>query len=406
MTDAGRLNETILDLLVPNAARDLGAIAGSLEPGDWDYILARSREHRFLPLLNWTLAQCAALDRVPPVVRQTLAETYRQQSLRALIVQRELLLLHRLLDEADVAHVFLKGSFLAQVTYPHPALRPVRDLDVVVRPQDAERAQTALVTAGYTPRKEAPGMISAYVEQEKHLPALMSPSRRMKIELHVHVDRPDGILAGLDAFRNIAEHKLGGETLHFMDPTDLLVHLCVHAANVHGFNNGPLIVADIGFLLQNGNLDAECIKTRAAELGVSKPVALTLALTESCWGSIRNGPQGLFEPVSPEILAIARQLCLRSFDERGNVDFFADLARPKSKAGTAVMLVRKLFPSGKRLALEFGEPQSALERLRFHVRHCHRILVERLPELIRGYRQIALNAEVEDAKHLKAWLET
>lgn len=406
MTDEGRLNETILDLLVPNAARDLGDIAGSLAPSDWDYILTRSREHRFLPLLNWTLVQCAALDRVPQVVRQTLGETYRQQSLRALIVQRELLMLHRVLEEADVAHVFLKGAFLAQVTYPHPALRPVRDIDVVVRPQDAERAQTALITAGYTPRKEAPGKISAYVEQEKHLPALVSPSRRIKIELHVHVDKPGGILGGLDAFRNIAEHKLGGETLSFMDPTDLFVHLCVHAANVHGFNNGPLIVADIGFLLQNSDLDAECIKRRAAELGVSKPVALTLALTESCWGSIRNCPKGLFDPVSPKILSIARQLCLRSFDERGNVDFFASLAQPKSKVGTALMLVRKLFPSGKRLALEFGEPQSVLERLRFYGRHCHRILVERIPALIRGYGQTALNAEVENAKHLKAWLET
>lgn len=405
MTDVGRLNETILDLLVPNAGRDLGAIVASLEPSDWDYILARGREHRFLPLLNWTLGQSAALEHVPQTVRHALAETNRHHTLRALNIQRELLLLHRLLEEAEVAHVFLKGAYLAQVTYPHPALRPVRDLDVVVDPHDAERAQEALVVAGYTPLKTAPGMIAAYVEQEKHLPGLISPSRKITIELHVHVDQPGGVLAGLDAFRSITTHKLGGEMLPFMDPTDLLIHLCVHAANFHGFNNGPLIIADIGFLLQNANLDVEQIMMRSAELGVSKPVALTLALTESCWGSKRNELPMITDKVSPDMVKIARHLCLRSLDERSNVDFFAKLAQPKTKMDAASMLAQKLFPSKKRLALEFGQPRSSVELLWFYAQRVHRIMVERIPELTRGRKQTAFNAEVENAKALRAWLK-
>ena len=405
MTDTGRLNETILDLIVPNAARDLGAIVASLDLSDWDYILARGREHRFLPLLNWTLGQSGALEKVPLATRQTLAETNRQQTLRALAVQRELLLLHRLLEEAVIAHVFLKGAYLAQVTYPHPALRPMRDLDVVVHPQDAERAHEALVVAGYTPLKAAPGMIAAYVEQQKHLPGLISPSRKITIELHVHVDQPGGVLAGLDAFMNITTHKLGGEMLPFMDPTDLLIHLCVHAANFHGFNNGPLIIADIGFLLQNANLDVEQIMMRSAELGVGKPVALTLALTESCWGNKRNDLPMMTYAVSPVMLKVARYLCMRSFDERSNVDFFAKLAQPKTKIGAAIMLAQKPFPSKKRLALEFGQPRSTVELLWFYVQRVHRIMVERVPKLALGRTQTAFNDEVENAKTLQLWLE-
>lgn len=406
MKDTGRLNEMILDLLVPNAGRDFGAIAANLEPSDWDYILSRGREHRFLPLLNWTLGQTAALEHVPQAIRQALAETNRHHTLRALNIQRELLLLHRLLKEADVAHVFLKGAYLAQVTYPHPALRPVRDLDVVVHPKDAERANEALVVAGYTPLKAAPGMIAACVEQEKHLPGLISPGGKILIELHVRIDQPGGVLAGLDAFRNITTHKLGGGSLPFMDPTDLLIHLCVHAANIHGFNNGPLIIADIGFLLKNAELDTEQILRRAAELGVSKPVALTLALTESCWETKRNDLPMIINTIPPDLLKIARQLCLRRLDERSNVDFFANLAKPKTKIDAVRLLAERLFPSRKRLALEFGQPRSLFEQVWFYSRRLHRLVVERIPELAMGRMKIAFKAEVEHAKNLKEWLES
>jgi hypothetical protein len=52
MPDVARLNETILDMHVPNATRNLGAIKADLEPSDWYYVLACGREHAFQALLN------------------------------------------------------------------------------------------------------------------------------------------------------------------------------------------------------------------------------------------------------------------------------------------------------------------------------------------------------------------
>ena len=52
MTDVARLNETILDMPVRNAARNLGAIEADLEPSDWYYVLACGREHAFQAHLN------------------------------------------------------------------------------------------------------------------------------------------------------------------------------------------------------------------------------------------------------------------------------------------------------------------------------------------------------------------
>lgn len=400
------LNEAILDILVPNPARDTSAIADALDEQDWDYVLERGHEHRFLPLLNWSLGQSGALEQVPLTVRDALAANHRRHIIRALTVQRELILVHRLMANANIEHVFLKGSFLSQFAYPHPALRPVRDLDVVVRPDEVERVQTMMVAAGYTPRNDAPGMVAAYVEQAKHLPGFISPSRKVCIEIHIRVDHAGGVLTGMDAFRKVSNRELAGEMLPFMDPTDLLVHLCVHAANFHGFDNGPLIVADIGFLLQTAGLDAENIMTRAAELGVAKPVALTLALTESCWVHRRNDLSALSEPVSTEMLTAARQLCLRRWGKRSNINFFVSLATPRSKLEAALVLLKLVFPSGKRLALDFGQPRSKVHQMWFYLKRWQRILVERGPDLARGRRGSSSSAEFENATRLKKWLES
>lgn len=404
MTDTERLNEIILDLIVPNSARDLGAISAGLSASDWDYILVRGQEHRFLPLFYWTLDQSSALGHVPDHALRALKDALQKHTFRTLTTQREMLLLHRILTEHCIEHVFLKGAFLAHFIYPHPALRPLRDLDVVVRPEDAERAQEALIAAGYTPRRAAPGMIAAHVKQEKHLPGLVSPGRGIAVELHVRVGQANGILAGLDAFRNIARHKLGEEMLPFMDPTDLLIHLCVHAANFHTFNNGPLVIADLGFLLRNAALDAQYIMMRATELGVTKPVSLTLAMTQSCWGDQEDNMPSLGNTVPAEVLTIARRLCLRSFDERSNVDFYVSISQPKGILEKAFLLGRKLFPDKKFLALEYGMPRSYFEQTWFYSKRLYRILFARIPELAKGYGRAVSSAETENAIALKAWM--
>ena len=400
-----KLNDAILAMLVPNPARDVTEIVAELDAEDWLYVLDRGREHRFLPLLHHGLAQAQALESVPPDVTQNLAEVRRQHTLRALTAQRELLLVHRLLKAADIEHVFLKGAYLAQFAYPHAALRPMRDIDVVVRPTQIARAHQLMIEAGYCPWIEAEGMLEAYVGQDKHLPPLRTPSRKYSIELHVHVDRPGGILAGMDAFAHVTNRQVASETVPFMGLTDLLVHLCVHAVSFHSFNNGPLTIADIGFLLNSGQVNAGEIAARAAELGVTKSVALTLALTESCWGMRRNDLQMAFDPVPQEFVQTARQMCFTSVKQQKNITFFVGVAGQNSRWQSLQLLARKLVPSAQNLALEFGKPRNAVQLGRFHIKRWQRILTERLPALHRGSSTPDFRQDYNRAVALQKWLQ-
>lgn len=399
-----RVNDAILDMLVPNPSRDLRAVAASLSPDDWTSLIGRGREHRFLPQLHWTLEQADALAAVPQDIRLILTETRRHHTLRALSAQRELLLVHRLLRTAEIGHVFLKGAFLAQFAYPHPALRPLRDLDVVVRPQDAARAHAAMVAQGYTPLADAPGMVEACIDQAKHLPGLRSPTGAMLIEVHVNVDSPGGVLAGMEAFRHVTTRTLAAESMPFMDPDDLLVHLCVHAAHFHNFNNGPLIIADIGFLLQSGAVDASRCAARAAELGVTRSVALTLALTESCWGDRWPDVTAVFGPVPRDLVLIARQLCFQSFQDRASAGFAADLAAARTWPDLWHPLKAELFPTAATLAAEFGQPRNPLETGWFILKRWHRILTQRVPQLLGAVTKRSFQADYKRVHSLRKWL--
>jgi hypothetical protein len=406
MTETERLHDTVLELLIPDTARNPRAVVAGLSAADWTYIIARGREHRFLPLLSYSLDQTCAAAAVPKDAKGILSEVRRRHTLRALAAQRELLLVHRHLEEAGIRHVFLKGAFLAQFIYPHPSLRPVRDLDVVVPPTEALRAHKLMLAQGYRPLVAASaGVIDAHIDHAKHLPGLRSPSGTLTVELHVHIDRPGGVLSGMDPFQHVVTRALAGENLPFMDPDDLLVHLCVHAANFHNFNNGPLVIADIGFLLRSGEVNTARAAARAAALGVTKPVALTIALTESCWGSQAADSAQLFDPVSKDLLHTARQLCFQSFKDRSATNLAADLVSVKTGARLWAELVAKLFPSASSMALEFGKARNRLDLFRFLLKRWRRIMIERVPQIIGATAKPAFHDDYKRVKALKKWLE-
>jgi len=55
----------------------------------------------------------------------------------------------RALNQADVPVMVLKGAALAQTVYPRLSQRPMGDADLLVRPEDRDRARGALEAAGY-----------------------------------------------------------------------------------------------------------------------------------------------------------------------------------------------------------------------------------------------------------------
>ncbi len=105
--------------------------------------------HRLRPMLHWRFEQVPQRLELPKEIVEDLATDFANATRYGLLVQRELLRAHRILEAAAIPHMFLKGAFLAFFCYPNPALRPLRDLDILVPETMAVQALEILRDAGY-----------------------------------------------------------------------------------------------------------------------------------------------------------------------------------------------------------------------------------------------------------------
>jgi len=287
-SDVFRLQSLLLDLLSPIRQIDL-AVLRSLDDEDWSALLEMARQHRVCALLHWQAKRRGHL--FPAPVMDRLTRLSRQHAMRALTIQRELVLLGRMLREVGIPFVALKGSYLAFHAYPEPRLRPLRDIDILVPRAQALRAYQLMLDKGLTRHPDYPGDPAAALETFKHLPPLRSASGQVTVELHDRLFDPNHArqesvdLARTEQFwARCVDIPVAGEPVRFESPTDLLLHLIVHAVYDHEFNNGPLLMSDLAFLLDSQPIDWTLFWRLAQEGGHTLACIFALTLTERYWG--------------------------------------------------------------------------------------------------------------------------
>ena len=74
---------------------------------------------------------------MPENIFATLKQDYRKFTIVSMKRLRDLALTFRVLHDTGIDGTALKGAYLAFNAYPHPALRPMRDLDVLVPAEQA-----------------------------------------------------------------------------------------------------------------------------------------------------------------------------------------------------------------------------------------------------------------------------
>ncbi|NJN99875.1 MAG: nucleotidyltransferase family protein [Anaerolineales bacterium] len=111
------------------------ALSGEI---DWAQLVHHADGHSLTPLLYATWREAGQLERIPAAVRERMAQAYADNARRNENIRRELLELDRLLSEAGVPHLLLKGWSLIETLYPDPAQRVLYDHDFLVPAEQAE----------------------------------------------------------------------------------------------------------------------------------------------------------------------------------------------------------------------------------------------------------------------------
>uniref|UniRef100_UPI004055E5A6 nucleotidyltransferase family protein n=2 Tax=Candidatus Electrothrix sp. TaxID=2170559 RepID=UPI004055E5A6 len=168
-TDPHPLQQTLL----VQACADLH---GSLQ--DWDRLIQQAEAHGMAPLLlrHLLLAEINPPDHILRSLR-LLALRHRQSNG---LLTKVLLQVLNILGEAGIPTLILKGAGLSHSLYPDPALRPMRDIDILVPWNQALPAHALLQRQGF----HDPAVFTPV--DHLHLAALYQEVDGMQICLELH----------------------------------------------------------------------------------------------------------------------------------------------------------------------------------------------------------------------------
>lgn len=264
----------------------------------WDRVLAIAEAEGLAPALA-SAVKTKAPTAVPAAVRERLHRRLADGIAGQLILGRELGRLLRLFEREGVPVIPLKGPALAETLYPHPALRPCSDLDLLVRRDSVPRVDDLLHGLGYCRWADAH---SFRFDLAYDRATLYEGPSGVRVDLHW------GLLSepryawdereGLTVWDRAVRIRVAGVEALGLCPEDLLLYLAVHLA-VHHALAGVLWYYDLYLVIERwaSTLDWEALIARASRWRVRTAFYFALLGLEMLFGA--RAPAGVMVGIEP-----------------------------------------------------------------------------------------------------------
>ncbi|HOA73836.1 MAG TPA: nucleotidyltransferase family protein [Phycisphaerae bacterium] len=260
-----------------------GAFREVARSGLWEYVAAEACDAGVGAFL-YAAAQRHGIDLPVSASRQmrayrehvAAANSYQLESVRKALARLQI---------AKVPFLLLKGAALNAVLY-EPGLRPMTDIDVLIRAEDVSTAEKVLRNAGCRPGADLlrEDFYPKYYCEREYFTGTYPP---VKIDLHCrpfHVLRyartmPEGAL-----WSGTMEAGCAGLTVRVPGPHSMLIHLCVHAA-CHGGTQLRWLY-DIKCWLDRfgGSIDLDRLAAQCRRWRIALPVHRALTATLEAFG--------------------------------------------------------------------------------------------------------------------------
>jgi|GEM_PF-4137957 len=220
---------------------------------------------------------------VPAEILCRLKADYENNLTKQILWWEELGRIIEKFRSSGIRVVPLKGIVLMETLYPEPGMRPLEDIDILVRSSDMMRSAGLLCETGYT--AVLPEQISWMANN-----SLAIPLRREGFYVELHGDlinnRSYASTVNLDMekiWANTRKITVSGSELTSLSPEDFLIHLCLHLSVMHGLS-GLFWHLEICEFLNKEKIRWEVFRTRAKEFKIEKAVYLPLYFQQELFG--------------------------------------------------------------------------------------------------------------------------
>jgi hypothetical protein len=230
------ISATTIRWLTEPAHQPLASQVGGWDDADWETARWAIQVHGIAPLLDRAAASWPDAHALHPRLRAYLSDQRRLSAARVARLLGELAEILAALQAAGVAALPLKGSLLATRYYPEPGLRPMNDLDLLVRPEDEPRALAALAELGYRllarswkhtalARPDGSGPTVSFDGEHPDNPRSLDLHTRLYEQFwSIRYDLSDR------AWPDSSQGQLLGQPARLMRPSLLLQHLAIHTS--------------------------------------------------------------------------------------------------------------------------------------------------------------------------------
>jgi putative nucleotidyltransferase-like protein len=193
-----------------------------------------------------------------------------------------------------VDFVVLKGAVLAFIAYPDSSLRPVSDIDLLVRPESLAKALELIDEAGFRCPKRfefahPASLKDSVVPGEEISVPLEKPGTHALIEVHTQLESGEPwfpVPIG-KVWERTEETDWNDVRIRILDPHEFLFHLVLHLARGHFFCLGlrPLLDVHLWVELQEQRLDWEWIARECVRRGYGDWMYLTLKMVRDTFAT-------------------------------------------------------------------------------------------------------------------------
>lgn len=359
-----RIDEMLVASLNESPTPSLVARLARLSPEEWELLARLADWHAVGPLLLRRLTSLVPAPAIPADAAARLRSSHQRTALRNMMRHRALSRVMRRLGDRGIDVMILKGAYLATAVYGDPALRDMRDMDILVRRRDVGDAYRALLEFGHDGHALLESEVEAECARFHHLPPVKLQGAP-PVEVHWSIT-PPGFPVTIDmdgVWQRATEARVSGVRVMAMAPDDLLLHLSLHAALQHRFRMRLRHLCDIAVTITRfrDTIDWDRLAAVAKASAASRYVYCALRVAESVLGAPL--PPAAVDrlartAVDEAIVPVVRDYFLAASLELPQAYRAAREARGFSRKAETVL--RSIVPAPARMRAMYGLPPRGL----------------------------------------------